>query len=224
MRAARGAAAGFARAALSRRGLATAATNLAEAHDLRKTATRLLLSASEDLLCRNLMCEKLGKVRVLRQRVAAGCCEPGKAPGRRRSERLARCARPLSQACVCRLALATQRMRALEEVDVSHNTIDAIPPGLVSGRRLRVVDASHNDIGPGGIPYEALAESAVEDLWLHGNPRVSADALDAAALAAMPALRRLSADGDAASLARRVAAARPSGAPVVAVSNERPAE
>lgn len=129
-----------------------------------------------------------------------------------------------SQACVCRLALATQRMRALEEVDVSHNTIDAIPPGLVSGRRLRAVDASHNDIGPAGLPYEALAESMVEDLWLHGNPRVSADVIDAEALAAMPALRRLSADGDVAALAARVSAARPAGAPVVAVSAERPAE
>lgn len=133
-------------------------------------------------------------------------------------------ASPLSQACVCRLALATQRMRVLEEVDVSHNTIDAIPPGLVSGRRLRAVDASHNDIGPGGVPYEALAESVVEDLWLHCNPRISADVLDAKALAAMPALRRLSADGDASSLAARVAASRPSGAPAVVVSSERPPE
>jgi hypothetical protein len=100
------------------------------------------------------------------------------------------------QACVCRLAVVATRMKALEEIDVSHNRLESLPASLLGGKHVRVVDASCNELRPEGIPWHVVAHSeSLQELLLHENPALGPHELDLEALAQCRALSRVTVSG-----------------------------
>jgi len=106
-------------------------------------------------------------------------------------------------------------MKRLEEVDVSHNRLDILPASLLTGKRLRVLDASHNAlVGAALPPADDLRSSPIEELFLHGNGALE---LDPAALAAMPSLRLVTVSRGAKALRGGMEAAAAPGSAVASV-------
>jgi len=102
-------------------------------------------------------------------------------------------------------------MPKLEEVDVSHNRLDVLPASLLTGKGVRRLDASFNALSGAALTgADEVSGSRIEELLLHGNEGLD---VDAAALAAMPALRLVTVSGGADALRARLrAAARPGAA------------
>jgi hypothetical protein len=159
-----------------------AARTLAEAYALRATATRLLLRASPDVRCVNLMCEHVG----------GGCaCRVALSVGR--------------MPCLTGVDLADNGLPTLPDSlwDLPHlaalaaggNRLAAFPAaGLTRLPSLAALDVSHNAIA--SVPWEQLAgHPSLRLLVLSGNPLSPGEVARGAALLAARGVRVVAADG-----------------------------
>lgn len=127
------------------------ARSLAEAFALRASLTSLLLSRSPDLVCNNIMCEK----------VTMGCaCKLALSLGRLQRLRVLDISRN-------RLPVLPDSLwqppvsGSLEELDVSGNLLRALPPDLARLGSLATLDATSNGLHASAVPWEALAGMAL---------------------------------------------------------------
>ena len=139
--------------------LAVIARSLAEAYALRRTATALLLPASPELRCVNLMCAKVG-----------GGCACRLALSLERMEVLSEL--DVSANALDALPDAAWASPGLRELRAAGNRLTTLPPVLSA--RLRVLDVRDNRIA--ALPWDALAAlPALERLGTSGNPLVASE-------------------------------------------------
>ena len=127
--------------------MALIARSLAEAFALRSSATSLLLRKSNDLICNNLMCEK----------VTAGCaCKLALSLSR------LQCLRVLdishNRLTVLPDSLWSSSIaKSLTTLDISHNVLPSLPDNLTTLSNLEELDISHNVLQSHTVPWEKLA-------------------------------------------------------------------
>jgi len=128
--------------------MAVVARSLSEAFALRASASSLLLRASPDLVCNNLMCEK----------VTLGCaCKLALSLGRLQHLRT--------------LDISGNKLDVLpdslwqppvsdtlEDLNISGNRLRALPTRLTSLARLSSLDVTGNALHASSIPWDALAQ------------------------------------------------------------------
>lgn len=133
-----------------------AARSLAEAYSLRATATQLLLRASQDVRCMNIMCEHVGN----------GCaCRLALSLGRMTSLK----AVDISTNALPILPDSLFEVKQLEVLAAGGNNLKAVPPKLAQMESLRALDLSNNKID--SMPWEVISKlPLLRTLVLSGNP------------------------------------------------------
>ena len=128
--------------------MATIARSLAEAFSLRTSLTTLLLQKSPDLVCNNIMCEK----------VTLGCaCKLALSLGR--LQRLQCLDISQNQLTVLPDSLwHSHLVDTLEELDISKNKLRAIPVEISGLAHLQSLDIRFNALDASGIPWRSIAE------------------------------------------------------------------
>ncbi|OQS01902.1 hypothetical protein THRCLA_21571 [Thraustotheca clavata] len=111
------------------------AKSLRDAATHTSSVQKLVLRKSQDLVCRNLMCERVG------------------------------------EACVCKLSLVLERLPQLEELDVSENKLQMLPPSIFQLSKLKQLNVSGNMLTSQSL--EQLGQlKELQILHVENNPKI----------------------------------------------------